>query len=564
MTMTTLPLDQLKPAPINVRKTGGKQIDDLVPSIRSLGLLQPLLVRPNCEPTRGGGFEIVAGQRRYHALVKLADEGYADPVPCIVMEETDDATAIEASLAENLARLPMDEIDQYKAFAALAKKGSSIADIASQFGVTERLVRQRLAIANIHGPILTAYRKDEIGADTVRTLTMASKKQQKEWWALFNDEHTHHQAPQGYRLKDWLFGGSTIPVENALFDLESYNGAIIADLFGEDQSFDNADAFWALQNAAIAQRQEAYLAGGWSKVIVLDVGDYWSNWQHVKTAKEDGGKVFIQVARDGEVTFHEGYITEKDAKRRDASKKGEDKASKPELTKAMQNYITLHKHSVVRAELLSHQGLALRIAVAQIIAGSDLWSVSADPQKANSEAIARSLADNAAQERFAEEREIVKGLLDLDGDDTDTLVPRRQDWGSDHDLETIFAKLIILDDEGVQRILTFVIAESLPSGSALTETLGVQMGTDMASHWSPDATFFDLLRDKRAINAMVKEVAGKVTADANLTSSAKVQKSIIRQHLDGTRQPSKPDWQPRYMAFPVTGYAERGDLEVID
>ena len=37
----------------------------------------------------------------------------------------DNAKAIEASLAENIARLPMDEIDQYKAFAALVKEGNS-------------------------------------------------------------------------------------------------------------------------------------------------------------------------------------------------------------------------------------------------------------------------------------------------------------------------------------------------------------------------------------------------------------------------------------------------------
>ena len=40
---------------------------------------------------------------------------------------------------------------------------------------------------------------------------------------------------------------------------------------------------------------------------------------------------------------------------------------KPELTKAMQNYLDLHRHAAVRTELLGHQGIALRLAVAQII-----------------------------------------------------------------------------------------------------------------------------------------------------------------------------------------------------
>ena len=129
MNLQQISLDQLKTTSVNVRKKGGKDIADLLPSIRSLGLLQPLLVRPNCE-----GFEIVAGQRRYHALCTLAAEtdGIAEPVPCIVMEDGEDARAIEASLAENLARLPMDEIDQYRAFAALVKQGLDAEEIAEQ------------------------------------------------------------------------------------------------------------------------------------------------------------------------------------------------------------------------------------------------------------------------------------------------------------------------------------------------------------------------------------------------------------------------------------------------
>ena len=81
-----------------------------------MGLIQPLLVR-----ARSDGFEIVAGQRRYLAMKKLNADGSpeTDTVPCVVMDATDDAAAIESSLAENVARLPMDEVDQYEAFAAL-------------------------------------------------------------------------------------------------------------------------------------------------------------------------------------------------------------------------------------------------------------------------------------------------------------------------------------------------------------------------------------------------------------------------------------------------------------
>ena len=106
MKLDSINLSDLKPSTLNVRKAGPINGDDLVPSIRALGILQPLLVRPNCE-----GFEIIAGQRRFDACQTLAAESELDPIPCIIMQDGDDAAAIEAFLAENIARLPMDEID---------------------------------------------------------------------------------------------------------------------------------------------------------------------------------------------------------------------------------------------------------------------------------------------------------------------------------------------------------------------------------------------------------------------------------------------------------------------
>lgn len=375
MELQHIDLNQLKTTKLNVRKVGGKDTADLEASIKSLGIIQPLLVRPNCE-----GFEVVAGQRRYHALTKLAEENVIDPVPCIVMAEDDDAKAIEASLAENIARLPMDEIDQYRAFSALSKQGKSVEDIAAQFGITDRAVKQRLALGNLHPPILNAYRKEQISAGTIRSLTLATPKQQKDWWALFKgDEY----APQGHNLKEWLFGGASIATENALFDLKDYEGAFVTDLFGDVNFFDDTASFWTLQNTAIANAKAAYLAEGWQEVTVLEVGERWYCWEHAETPKEQGGGVFIQISQNGEVSFHEGYLTQKEAERKTRQEAGEivEPATKPEITKAMQNYLALHRHSAVRTELLGQGGIALRLAVAQMIAGTSLWSVQADPQK---------------------------------------------------------------------------------------------------------------------------------------------------------------------------------------
>ncbi len=556
MTLQHINLENLHPSKTNVRKVGSKDIVDLVPSIEWLGLLQPLLVRPNCD-----GFEIIAGQRRYHALSKIAETTDIDPVPCLVMEEGDDARAIEASLTENIARLPMDEVDQYKAFAALIKQGLDVEEVASRFGVTTRLVRQRLAIAKLYTPILTAYRKQRIDASTVRTLTMASTTKQKEWWALFKSEDEY--APTGRELKAWLLGGKDIPVQNALFDLDSYGGAIITDLFGDKQYFDDADAYWELQNAAIAQAKSTYIERGWQEVIVLDVGAWWSSWEHVKAPKTKGGKIFVEISRDGEVTFHEGYITQDEAKRREKAlaDDAETKPEKPELTKAMQNYLALHRHAAVRTKLLSCQGLALRVATAQIIAGSDLWTVHADRQKAKSDAIADSLATNKAQEQFSNERDEILQLLGLEHDEENgSLVPTKDDWGRSYNLAFIFAKLIKLEDEVVTRIFTFVVAETLPSASEIVEILGAEMNVDLDEFHSPDDTFFDLLKDKHAINGMIAEIIDPAAAARQISDTAKAQKATIRSAMTLTN----PDWWPRYFSFPMSAYTDRGGIVAIE
>ena len=102
MKLQHIKLNQLKLSPMNVRKHGSSDISDLVASIRSMGVIQPLLVRPNCD-----GFEVVAGQRRLLACQVLCEEqGNAEAVPCAVLGTDDDAAALEASLAENVARLP--------------------------------------------------------------------------------------------------------------------------------------------------------------------------------------------------------------------------------------------------------------------------------------------------------------------------------------------------------------------------------------------------------------------------------------------------------------------------
>ncbi len=570
MDLQHIPLSSLKIAPVNVRHTRKPpDVSDILPSIRARGVLQPLLVRPN-----GRGFEIIAGRRRYFAAIKVAEEQgvAADDVliPCAITVKGDDVGAMEASLIENVARAPMDELEEYEAYARLLKQGRGVADIAQTFGVTELYVKQRFALANLQPRIKDAYRNGDIEPEDLQLLTAASRRQQKEWIAALEqgsdpDNEEAEGAPRGHQLKQWLFGAERIATGAALFALEDYKGEILADLFGEVSCFADRDAFWALQNAAIARLREELAAKGWA-VSVLEKGMRFQAWQHVEALVEDGGKAFIEIRDTGEVEVHEGY-RDRDQRRprrngsseHGASGEAADTAPRPELTKAAENYLALHRHAIVRAELLARPGIALRLAVAHMIAGSPLWSVKPDPQRADKEAIAATVAASKAQSAFEAERQAVLQLLDIEAGYLGTVTRGNGDpyWGA-----AVFAKLLTIPDEAVLRVLTLVMAETLSAGSALAEAAGVVIKPDVAQWWAADDTFLDLVRDRVAVNAMLSEVAGRAVAEGNITEAAKVQKKIVHDCLKGEGRERVEGWVPRYMAFPIGSYDPNKTLQI--
>jgi len=121
MTLAHIELDNLSISPLNMRHAKkAPDTSDILPSVRKRGILMPLLVRPNGTPT---SFEIVAGRRRWFAARTVKEEqGSFPPVPCHIMDEGDDADALEASLIENIARQDPDEMTQYEVFTRLVVK----------------------------------------------------------------------------------------------------------------------------------------------------------------------------------------------------------------------------------------------------------------------------------------------------------------------------------------------------------------------------------------------------------------------------------------------------------
>jgi ParB family chromosome partitioning protein len=136
--------------------------------------------------------------------------------------------------------------------------------------------------------------------------------------------------------------------------------------------------------------------------------------------------VFLTCTHKGEVGIHKGYISNAEAKRNDASESGSVPIPKPELTKAAQNYVDLHRHAAVRSDLLNQSAIALRLMAAHMIAGSSLWNVQADPQSAAKPEITDSLEANTGQKRMTQERAEIAQMLGLG--DYKTVLEHRNDY----------------------------------------------------------------------------------------------------------------------------------------
>ena len=543
-------LSQLGISKLNMRH-GRKapDVSDILPSIRSSGVRQTLLVR-----REGEGFGVVAGRRRFFALQQIARETGTDPlVPCAVMTEGDAASAIEASIIENVARLPATEMEQYTAFRKLHDEGRTVEEIAAFFGVTELNVRRVLALAALSAPIRKLYAEEEIDRETVRALTLATSAQQADWLKLWNSDT--ERAPMGRACRAWVTGGAAITTDKALFDLAEYTGAVTADLFGEAAVFADAAAFWEAQGEVIAAKVEGYLQRGWSGVLVMERGAYFQRWDYVQTKKKQGGKLIVEQRHDGTVTFHEGWLKAAEARKAKTAKSEGEAAPtadiRPEMSGPMADYVGLHRHGAAQASLIRNPAIALRLMAAHTVCGSSLWNVRLHTPGAVKEETLASAGGGIAAAELAAARDSVEALFEALG----APVPRRS--GDAYHLCETFAALLAMSDAEVMQVTALAMAETLESGGPAVEAVLHACGADLRAYWQPDDAFFVLLRDKRVITAFIAETISPEAARKAEGLTGKAQKDMLTAALAADEYGTGSNWRPGWMQVPPTRHIER-------
>ncbi len=129
-----LPVAQIRPNPRQPRSTfGAAALEELRASIAAFGVLVPIIVRE-----RGGGFELIAGERRLRA----AQMAGIETIPAIV-RPSDDRESLEVAIIENLQRENLDALEEAMGFAHLIE-----AYELTQEQVAERVGKSRPAVTN--------------------------------------------------------------------------------------------------------------------------------------------------------------------------------------------------------------------------------------------------------------------------------------------------------------------------------------------------------------------------------------------------------------------------------
>ena len=303
-----IPFNKLVLSQSNVRHLkAGISVEDLAEDIARRGLLQSLNVRPvlDAEGAETGQFEIPAGGRRYRALERLVKQKRlpkSAPVPCIVRDPSVEVSAEEDSLAENVQRVALHPLDQFRAFKTLRDQGAGEEEIAARFFVPPAVVKQRLRLAAVSGKLLEIYAEDGMTLEQLMAFTVTTDhaRQEQVWEAL---QQSCNKEP--YLIRRQLTESAVRASDRRarFVGLEAYEaggGVLLRDLFEEDGGgwLQDVALLDRLATEKLAAEAEKIAAEGW-KWIEVAVDFRYGHAQHLR--RLDG--VVVELTPDEQATF---------------------------------------------------------------------------------------------------------------------------------------------------------------------------------------------------------------------------------------------------------------------
>ncbi|WP_419906045.1 ParB/RepB/Spo0J family partition protein [Hoeflea sp.] len=168
----------LKDNPDDARRSKSNPQSDalMLATIKAVGIIQPPVVSP--EVDGGNGFIIQAGHRR----TKQAIAAELEEIEVIVTDAADDGGAMR-SMVENIAREPLNPVDQWRAIERLVALGWTEEGIAAALSLSVRQIRKLRLLANVLPAMLDRMAKGDMPDERqLRTIAAASIAEQKEVW----------------------------------------------------------------------------------------------------------------------------------------------------------------------------------------------------------------------------------------------------------------------------------------------------------------------------------------------------------------------------------------------
>ena len=167
---TSLRIEELVPGSGQPRRVFAQEkLEELAQSIRELGVLEPILVRKHPK----GGFEIIAGERRWRA----AQRAGLTEVP-VRVKELSDAQVFEAALVENLQREDLNPIETARAFQRLIDDhGHTQESIAQRVGKDRSSVANALRLLKLPEEVLGMLEAGQLSEGHGRALLVAGSPQ---------------------------------------------------------------------------------------------------------------------------------------------------------------------------------------------------------------------------------------------------------------------------------------------------------------------------------------------------------------------------------------------------
>ena len=192
--LVELDLESIALNPLNVRLESSLQtVDALAKSIRTQGLIHPILVRP-CAANQG--FEIVCGERRFRAYQQLAAENDEYSVIPARVVDVDDAEALALMHKENSERTDWSQYEKALFYQSAYQSGafSSLRVTASSLGLGTTTLHRYLKVFELPQPIIDKFASGEYGLAQMEVFVEAPPKLYKQLAAGFAQGWTKNDA----------------------------------------------------------------------------------------------------------------------------------------------------------------------------------------------------------------------------------------------------------------------------------------------------------------------------------------------------------------------------------